>query len=430
MFTIFNNPIQIATMPKNATIIKLTNFFDPTGQTTQIYEGAYDFGEKHLAPYNRELVHRPTNEIGHPVHIWKEMAKEGWLGVGAKVKYGGSDASFLKQMVITHAFSYHCPSIGLSYLAHDDLGLGRILEWGTEAQIEEYAKYGIIEGEAMALAMSEPEAGSDVMSMKSHAVQDGDYFILNGLKTWITNGASAKVVVTYFKSAEDKITTFIIPKGTPGFSVLRKIGKNGMRGSETAELSFNDCRVHKNQILGPLHGGKKVLGKGLNTEREKLCIAGIAIGDYGFDKVCEYAQTREQFDAPIAVQQSLAFDIANMGSELETMTKSCLLAAHMHDNGIELTRTTAASDFLQLGKKLPPIMLKCVEIFGGNGLTDDYELISQYRNDSDLSMTGGGSIKMREEILARDYLPEYDQEQEAIRAWRKERREKAKIVIS
>ena len=324
-----------------------------------------------------------------PNHLWKEMGEMGLLGITVSEELGGADMGYLAHTVAMEEISRASAGIGLSYGAHSNLCVNQIYQNGHP---EQQAKYlpKLISGEYIgALAMSEPNAGSDVVSMKLRADKDGDEYILNGNKMWITNGPDAHVFVIYAKTdlhASSKgITAFIVEKDTPGFSQAQKLDKLGMRSSNTCELVFTDCVVHKDQILGHEGGGVAVLMSGLDYERLVLSGGPLGIMRACMDVVVPYIHERQQFGKSIGEFQLIQGKIADMYTQMNAARAYVYTVAKACDRG-ETTRKDAAGAILYSAELATQMALDAIQILGGNGYINEYSTGRYYVMQSSMKL--------------------------------------------
>jgi isovaleryl-CoA dehydrogenase len=393
----------------DSNILDLLANFDASGVAALAYKSTFDFALREIAPEN--LLVDKTNKF--PKELWRKMGEQQVLTPRVEEKYQGAGMSFLQHTIITNAISYHSGSVALSQLAHADLCTGRIIKWGSDKHKDQYVP-GLCDGSLVgALAMSEPEAGSDVGSMKTRAEKVDGGWKITGEKTWITNGTDSDVLVLYAKTKENKITAFVVePKKTKGFRVENKIDKIGMRGSETATLVFDECFVPDDAVLGTVDKGFNVLMDGLNTERIVLSAAALGLAQASLDYTIDYVSKRKQFGKPIAAFQKNAFDIADAQSAVWSAENSTLLYANAYDrDASSLTNPKAASAFLEAGKAADLATSLAVELCGGMGYTKDLP-VGQNMLDAKLYLIGGGAMNIRREILARYILPAYAQHAE------------------
>ena len=368
-----------------------------------------DFASQEIAPLAAELDR--TDQF--PMHLWRKMGDIGLLGVTAAEQYGGADMGYLAHMVVMEEISRASASVGLSYGAHSNLCVNQIMRNGTDAQRGRYLPK-LISGEFIgALAMSEPDAGSDVVSMKLRAVAKGDRYVLNGSKMWITNGPDADVLVVYAKTAPDAgpkgITAFIVEKGMAGFSVAQKLDKLGMRGSHTGELVFKDCEVPSTNILGALNGGVRVLMSGLDYERAVLAAGPLGIMAACMDAAVPYIHERKQFGRAIGEFQLIQGKIADMYTTLQACRAYCYAVGKRLDalgpgehRGV---RKDAAGVILYTAEKATWMAGEAIQILGGNGYVNEYPTGRLWR-DAKLYEIGAGTSEIRRMLIGRELFDE------------------------
>ena len=368
-----------------------------------------DFASQEIAPLAAELDR--TDQF--PMHLWRKMGDMGLLGVTAAEQYGGADMGYLAHMVVMEEISRASASVGLSYGAHSNLCVNQIMRNGTDAQRGRYLPK-LISGEFIgALAMSEPDAGSDVVSMKLRAVAKGDRYVLNGSKMWITNGPDADVLVVYAKTDPDAgpkgITAFIVEKGMAGFSVAQKLDKLGMRGSHTGELVFKDCEVPSTNILGALNGGVRVLMSGLDYERAVLAAGPLGIMAACMDAAVPYIHERKQFGRAIGEFQLIQGKIADMYTTLQACRAYCYAVGKRLDalgpgehRGV---RTDAAGVILYTAEKATWMAGEAIQILGGNGYVNEYPTGRLWR-DAKLYEIGAGTSEIRRMLIGRELFDE------------------------
>ena len=368
-----------------------------------------DFASQEIAPLAAELDR--TDQF--PMHLWRKMGDMGLLGVTAAEQYGGADMGYLAHMVVMEEISRASASVGLSYGAHSNLCVNQIMRNGTDAQRGRYLPK-LISGQFIgALAMSEPDAGSDVVSMKLRAVAKGDRYVLNGSKMWITNGPDADVLVVYAKTDPDAgpkgITAFIVEKGMAGFSVAQKLDKLGMRGSHTGELVFQDCEVSSANILGALNGGVRVLMSGLDYERAVLAAGPLGIMAACMDAVVPYIHERKQFGRAIGEFQLIQGKIADMYTTLQACRAYCYAVGRRLDalgpgehRGV---RKDAAGVILYTAEKATWMAGEAIQILGGNGYVNEYPTGRLWR-DAKLYEIGAGTSEIRRMLIGRELFDE------------------------
>lgn len=353
-----------------------------------------------LAPLAAEIDEK--NEF--PRHLWPELGELGLLGLTADEEFGGTGLGYLAHAVVMEEVSRGSASVGLSYGAHSNLCVNQINLNGNKEQKAKYLPK-LCSGEHLgALAMSEPGAGSDVVSMKLRAENKGNHFVLNGNKMWITNGPGADTLVVYAKTEPDKgphgITAFLIEKGFKGFSTAQKLDKLGMRGSDTCELVFEDCEVPKENILGGLNDGVRVLMSGLDYERTVLAAGSIGIMQAAMDIVLPYIHDRKQFGQSIGEFQLVQGKIADMYTTMNACRAYVYAVAAACDRG-ETTREDAAGCILYAGEKATQVALDAIQLLGGNGYINEYAT-GRLLRDAKLYEIGAGTSEVRRMLIGRE----------------------------
>ena len=362
------------------------------------------FASNRIAPFADEI----DRNNSFPMHLWREMGDLGLLGITAGEDFGGAGLGYLAHTVAMEEISRASASVGLSYGAHSNLCVNQINRNGTVAQKERYLPK-LISGEHVgALAMSEPNAGSDVVSMKLHAEKRGHHYVLNGSKMWITNGPDADVLVVYAKTSPDAgprgITAFLVEKGFPGFSVGQKLDKLGMRGSNTSELIFLDCEVPEENVLGQVDGGVRVLMSGLDYERVVLSGGPVGIMAACMDVVLPYMHERKQFGQSIGEFQLMQGKLADMYVTMNACRAYVYAVAAACDRG-ETTRKDAAGCILYSAEKATALALECIQALGGNGYTNDYPA-GRLLRDAKLYEIGAGTSEIRRMLIGRELFGE------------------------
>jgi len=360
----------------------------------------HQFAAREIAP--RAASIDQDNEF--PTDLWCKMGDLGLLGITIPEQYGGSGMGYLAHAIAMEEISRASASVGLSYGAHSNLCLNQIKLNGSEAQRSQYLPK-LCSGEHIgALAMSEPSAGSDVVSMRLRAERQGDDFVLNGSKMWITNGPDADVYVIYAKTDPDAgskgITAFIVERDTPGFSRAPKLDKLGMRGSNTCELVFEDCRVPALAILGQEGAGVRVLMSGLDYERAVLSAGPVGILQACLDVVLPYVHEREQFGQPIGEFQLIQGKLADMYARCSASRAYLYAVCEALDRG-EQGRKDAAAVILYTAEAATQSALDAIQLLGGNGYVNDYPT-GRLLRDAKLYEIGAGTSEIRRMLVGRE----------------------------
>ncbi|MFA1625359.1 isovaleryl-CoA dehydrogenase [Rhizobium mongolense] len=367
-------------------------------------ESVRRFASGRIAPLAAE-TDRSNN---FPAPLWREMGDMGLLGITADDAYGGAGLGYLAHCVAMEEISRASASVGLSYGAHSNLCVNQINRNGNDAQKSRYLPK-LISGEHVgALAMSEPDAGSDVVSMKLKAEKRGDRYLLNGNKMWITNGPDADLLVVYAKTDSEAgprgITAFLVEKTFQGFATGQKLDKLGMRGSNTCELIFRDCEVPEENVLGAIGDGVKILMSGLDYERVVLSAGPLGIMAACVDLVLPYLHERKQFGRAIGEFQLMQAKLADMYVTLNTARAYVYAVAAACDRG-ETTRKDAAGCILYAAEKATGMALEAIQALGGNGYTNDYAA-GRLLRDAKLYEIGAGTSEIRRMLIGRELFAE------------------------
>jgi isovaleryl-CoA dehydrogenase len=362
------------------------------------------FAEQEIRPIAAQI----DRDNSMPRDLWNKMGDMGLLGITVEETYGGAGLGYLEHAIAVEEIARASSSVSLSYGAHSNLCVNQIRRNGTEAQKQKYLP-PLISGEHVgALAMSEPNAGSDVTSMTLRAECKGDHYILNGRKMWITNGPVADTFVIYAKTDPDKkahgITAFIVERDTPGFSTEDKLDKLGMRGSDTCALVFDDCAVPAENILGAENRGVAVLMSGLDYERVVLsgCCTGLMMAC--LDEVMPYVRERKQFNQPIGQFQLVQGKLADMYANMNACRSYLYAVARACDEGYA-TRKDAAAVVLLCAESSGRIASDAVQLFGGNGYMNETP-VSRYFRDAKLMEIGAGTSEIRRMLIGRELMME------------------------
>lgn len=376
--------------------------FKQTENQQMVAQMARDLAEKYIRPN----VMKWDESQEFPVELFKELGKNGLMGVLVPEEYGGSGMGYFEYIEVITEVAKVCGSIGLSVAAHNSLCTGHILQFGNEEQKKKYLPKLATAEWIGAWALTEPNTGSDSMNMKCVAEKDGDDYILNGTKCWITHGKSGNVAVVIARTGNVRdskgTTAFIVEKGTPGFTHGKKEDKLGMRASETTELIFDNCRVHKSQVLGNEGEGFVQAMKVLDGGRISIAALSLGIAKGAYLAAKNYAKERHQFDQPIANFQAISFKLADMATEIEAAELLTFQAADFKNRGENVTKASAFAKYYA-----SEVAVKCstdaVQILGGYGYTKEFPVEKFYR-DSKLCTIGEGTSEIQKLVIAREVL--------------------------
>ncbi len=367
-----------------------------------ITESARDFAEKFIRPDMMEW-----DETQHfPLHVFHKAGELGLMGVLVPHEYGGAGLGYIEYVNIIVEIASVCSSIGLSVAAHNSLCTGHILQFGSEEQKHKYLPKLASATWIGAWGLTEPNTGSDAGNMQTTAVRDGDDWVLNGTKCWITHGKSSDVMVVIARTGEPRTssncTAFIVERGTPGFSAGKKENKLGMRASETTEVIFDNCRISDAQRMGEVGDGFKQAMKVLDGGRISIAALSLGIAKGAYKAAIKYAKERQQFDQPIANFQGISFKLADMATRIEAAELLTIKAADMKNRDQKVTEISAMAKYYA-SEICVSVSNDAVQVFGGYGYTKDFPVEKFYR-DSKLCTIGEGTSEIQKLVIAREIL--------------------------
>lgn len=370
--------------------------------TQQVAQTAKDFALQHIKPHFMEW----DESQEFPVHIFKELGKLGMMGVLVPEKYGGAGLGYYEYSSVIQELSKVCGSIGLSVAAHNSLCTGHILTFGNEEQKQKYLPKLASAEFIGAWGLTEPNTGSDAGNMQCVAVKDGDDWVINGTKNWITHGISSDVAVVMCRTGEPRtknnITAFIVERGTKGFSGGKKENKLGMRASETAEMIFDNCRIPDSARMGEVGEGFRQAMKILDGGRISIAALGLGIAKGAYDASVQYAKERQQFGKPIAEFQGISFKLADMATEIMAAELLIDQACDLKNKDENVTLESAMAKYYS-SEVAVKVSTDAVQIFGGYGYTKDFPVEKFYR-DSKLCTIGEGTSEIQKIVIAREIL--------------------------
>ncbi|MBS1773457.1 MAG: acyl-CoA dehydrogenase family protein [Bacteroidetes bacterium] len=376
--------------------------FKYTDTQLEIAKMIKDFANKEIRPYMMEWDEAQT----FPVDLFRKMGELGLMGVLVPTEYGGSGLGYFEYVTVVSEISKVCSSIGLSTAAHNSLCTGHILYFGNEEQKKKYLPKLATAEWIGAWGLTEANTGSDAGNMRCTATRDGNDWILNGTKNWITHGKSGDVAVVLARTGEPRaknnVTAFIVERGTPGFSAGKKENKLGMRASETTELVFDNCRISDAQRMGEVGEGFKQAMKVLDGGRISIAALSLGIAKGSYEAALKYSKERQQFDQPISNFQAIAFKLADMVAKIEAAEALIYQAADMKNRGEKMTKESAMAKYYA-SEICVQIATDAVQIFGGYGYTKDFPVEKFYR-DSKLCTIGEGTSEIQKLVISRDIL--------------------------
>jgi alkylation response protein AidB-like acyl-CoA dehydrogenase len=376
--------------------------FEVSELTSQVALSARDFAQQYIKPY--VMKWDETQEF--PIEVFKEMGKLGFMGVLVPEEYGGAGLSYFEYISVIQEVAKVCGSVGLSLAAHNSLCTGHIMTFGNEEQKQKYLPRLATAEYIGAWGLTEPNTGSDAGNMKCTAVKDGDHWIINGTKNWITHGISGDVAVVMTRTGDPRqksnSTAFIVERSTPGFSGGKKENKLGMRASETAEMIFDNCRVPDANRLGEVGDGFKQAMKILDGGRISIAALALGIAKGAYEASVQYSKERYQFDKPIASFQGIAFKLADMATDIMAAEMLTLQAADLKNRGESMTKESAMAKYFA-SEVAVKVSNEAVQVFGGYGYTKDFPVEKFYR-DSKLCTIGEGTSEIQKLVISRELL--------------------------
>ncbi|HQV59731.1 MAG: acyl-CoA dehydrogenase family protein [Chitinophagaceae bacterium] len=376
--------------------------FQSAELTQQVAQTAKDFAQQHIKPHVMEW----DESQEFPVHIFKELGKLGMMGVLVPHEYGGAGLTYFEYKTIIEEIAKVCGSIGLSVAAHNSLCTGHILSFASEEQKKKWLPKLATAEWIGAWGLTEANTGSDAGNMKCTAVKDGNDWVISGTKNWITHGKSGDVAVVICRTGEPRAknnsTTFVVEKGTAGFSAGKKENKLGMRASETAEMVFDNCRIPDTNRLGEVGDGFKQAMKVLDGGRISIASLSLGIAKGAYEAALKYSQERYQFDKPISSFQGISFKLADMATEIAAAELLTLQACDLKNRHLPMTKEAAMAKYYA-SEVAVRVANDAVQVFGGYGYTKDFPVEKHYR-DAKLCTIGEGTSEIQKLVISREVL--------------------------
>ncbi|MBK8140309.1 MAG: acyl-CoA dehydrogenase family protein [Chitinophagaceae bacterium] len=376
--------------------------FQSAELTQQVAQTARDFAQQHIKPHVMEW----DESQEFPVHIFKELGKLGMMGVLVPHEYGGAGLTYFEYKTIIEEIAKVCGSIGLSVAAHNSLCTGHILSFASEEQKKKWLPKLATAEWIGAWGLTEANTGSDAGNMKCTAVKDGNDWVISGTKNWITHGKSGDVAVVICRTGEPRAknnsTTFVVEKGTAGFSAGKKENKLGMRASETAEMVFDNCRIPDTNRLGKVGDGFKQAMKVLDGGRISIASLSLGIAKGAYEAALKYSQERYQFDKPISSFQGISFKLADMATEIAAAELLTLQACDLKNRHLPMTKEAAMAKYYA-SEVAVRVANDAVQVFGGYGYTKDFPVEKHYR-DAKLCTIGEGTSEIQKLVISREVL--------------------------
>jgi alkylation response protein AidB-like acyl-CoA dehydrogenase len=376
--------------------------FQPSELNQQVAQTARDFAQQYIRPHVMEWDESQV----FPVEVFKEMGKLGMMGVLVPHEYGGAGLSYFEYKSVIEEVAKVCGSVGLSLAAHNSLCTGHILAFASEEQKMKWLPKLATAEWIGAWGLTEANTGSDAGNMKCTAVKEGDHWIINGTKNWITHGKSGDIAVVICRTGEPRTknnsTTFVVERGTPGLSAGKKENKLGMRASETAEMVFDNCRIPDTQRVGEVGDGFKQAMKVLDGGRISIASLSLGIAKGAYEAALQYSQERYQFDKPISSFQGVSFKLADMATEIAAAELLILQACDLKDRHLPMTKEAAMAKYYA-SEVAVKVANDAVQVFGGYGYTKDFPVEKFYR-DAKLCTIGEGTSEIQKIVISREVL--------------------------